>query len=126
MWALRNLVRVSWIRHMSNEEILLHANTYRQLLNVNQTTENIVFGSHIMRAQIHSLNNHSHRKDRGEKRTKSQTTFMVPQYQVLIRHLRGCHFIQNLCGRGHNLQCDIYSVTCYIECMVHYKKKKKA
>jgi len=28
---------------------------------------------------------HSHRKDHREKRTRSQTTFMAPQYQQLVR-----------------------------------------
>jgi hypothetical protein len=74
---------------MLSEKVLLHTcqhidSTYER----SQTTENIILGTHIMRAQIHSPKNHSHQKNRKEKRTRSQITFMAPQYQELVRYPR--------------------------------------
>jgi len=56
---------------MPNEEILLRANTHRQLLNVLKQQKTSYLG-HILRGPDTSLDTsfYSHRKNQGEKRTR--------------------------------------------------------
>jgi hypothetical protein len=60
-------------RYMPNEEILIHANTHRQLLNAAKLKASYL--KHILRDSNINL---SHRKNRGEKRTTSQIILMAP------------------------------------------------
>jgi hypothetical protein len=63
---------------MFNEEISLRQHT-SAVIGCSQTTKNVMFGIHIMGAQIHPPKD-SYRRDQEKKRTKTQTTFMALQY----------------------------------------------
>jgi len=109
MWTLRRFLRISWTKHMSNEEILLRVNAHRQLLDVVKQQETSYLGHISREPEYILLKIILIGKIEGKRRPGRRQHSWLRNIRIWC-DIRRCHFIQ-MCRRGHDSHCAMNAYT---------------